>query len=166
MAVIQRQNQDLVSDTVKRSLALIEAVANDMSSDAKQSSDLYMAGINTQLTRDVERLLTSPMESLLEFGTEINSTIQNTLHSYVVSYLGHRSDLIHQAFAVENNPLHFYLILKEDNRSTRHAINEFLGAYYTEEYSERFPVLFTYSTPDRIAKVEKLQKLEIDGKTS
>ena len=143
-------------------LRVLQLATKQISEDASHSIKMRAEGLNTQMAEKVDEALSDPIQSLLEFGTKVNADILSVLKQIVHLYFESKSELIDQAYVEENHPLHFYIVLRDNSKENKSKLNEFFDSYFLEDFSERFPILFTYSTSDRISRAEGLQRLPLD----
>ncbi len=163
MQATQEQSRPSDEKTVEGALSLLNYVTEKLSEDAKSSLYLRNKGIDTQMSLDIEKVLENPIQHLLDFGTSVNAQILGVVNTSVKAYFLSKKEYIKSAFEEQGHPLHFYIILNEDNRENRSEMNEFFDYYFIEDYSDRFPVIFTYTTPERAGRIAGLKKIEVSG---
>lgn len=143
-------------NAVKDILLKLKDIHTDCANDAQFSSDLFALGAHTKLTKTVEKLINSPLDSLYELTNEMDDKLKTVVDSIVKSYFTFKKDIIANVYksSSEVNILHYSIVLKQDNIANRSTMFDFFDTYDNIALSNKYPVYFQFTPQELIEKIK------------
>lgn len=126
-------------------LQALELRVTELQHDVNVSQQLLDVGVYTDLTNTIKKVIENPLSHLLATRDELNSNIASLITLFVKGFFKFNKDIISTAFVTDtksNNELHFSIVLKDDNYTTRESIFTFLTDYKSSSLWESYPLFF------------------------
>lgn len=144
------------SDMVRGFLSFLER-------EVSTSRMALNSGVHTNLTADLEKYFTNPLEALIESSASVDKNIQKMVVTIFDSFLKSQKEVISCAYKhIDKNILHYFLVLNKDNFENRDIFFQFLDQYESLGIDHKLPAHFQFLPKTEIGKNDSLEELNLE----
>lgn len=154
---IKNSNElDIPNDRVQEVLELVREMFGELHHHASTGVDLHSLNISSEWAEGIKEMFNSPVKTSFEAYQNIQNSINTMIQGQFFTFLSSKQDLIDKAFLIDNNRLHYGIVLKEDTIENEANLLEFKLDYDETPVSKKFPLIISF------LDLEDLEKANIE----
>lgn len=134
-----------------------------------ESHNYFQIGLNDDLANFISKQIDKPLDFMSDVIDAQMNDVREGLENAIVSRLFiDNKDTINKVYRTNDsgNLLHYYIILKNDSLKNRRVFLSFLNDYNKEKLSQRFPILFDFTTTKNEGAINKVKEIPLKNATA
>lgn len=160
-AILQHQQEDINQTEFKQLLEMVRDMMGEWHQEASLSVELNDMSISNEWVDEIKEMVSSPLKTSFDALKSIEKTILGMVHQQFIAFLSSRSSIIHRAFLVAENRLHYAIVLKEDSIENEAKIIEFKMNYDDTPVSKKFPLLISFPDEGQLQGAKISEELNV-----
>jgi hypothetical protein len=134
-----------------------------------ESHNYFQAGLNDELANFISKQIEKPLDFMADVIDSQMKDVREGLENAIVSRLFiDNKNSINKVYRSNDagNLLHYYIILKNDSLKNRRVFLSFLNDYNKEKLSQRFPILFDFTSAKNEGAINKVKEISLKNATA